>query len=116
MIGSNQVEPQSSSLQANYENVHTGLLLEVNDGLVPVGHAHAAIQPPEHKPASVTGCNATMSEPVMYHLLLGTWAMDVMTEQMVAFMHYLVFFALLWSCGLSACCFSLSQSLTHALI
>jgi len=62
MIGSNQVEPQSSSLQANYENVDTGLLLEVNDGLVPVGHAHAAIQPPEHKPASVTvnACNAMM--------------------------------------------------------
>jgi len=36
--------------------------------------------------------------------------MDVMTEQMVAFMHYLVFFALLWSCGLSACCFSLSYN------
>jgi len=62
MIGSNQVEPQSSSLQANYEYVDTRLLLEVNDGLVPVGHAHAAIQPPEHKPASLTGnaCNAKM--------------------------------------------------------
>ncbi|KAA6420224.1 MAG: hypothetical protein FRX49_09887 [Trebouxia sp. A1-2] len=36
MIGSNQVKPQSRSLQADYENVDTGLLLEVNDGLVPV--------------------------------------------------------------------------------
>ena len=61
MVGSNQVEPQSSSLQANYEYVDTRLLLEVNDGLVPVGHTHAAIQPPEHKPASFTSYSDDLS-------------------------------------------------------
>ena len=34
----------------------------------------------------------------MHHLLLGTQAIDAMTEQMVAFKHYLVFSALLCGC------------------
>ena len=51
MIGSNQVKAQGGRLERDNEDIHIGLLLEVHDGLIAVCHAHAAVQPPEDKPA-----------------------------------------------------------------